>query len=180
VKKLIAKQGRGDSAVKGEGLMCGVDCLYLFVKLRGVECSAPDVEGLVPIGEYGASLLGLREASERLGVRARVVRAAPENLAELPLPAVAHLEPRRQANRYNHYVLLVEVGPSVVKFFDPLDNRVEEMRLAQFADLSSGHFLVAQSRWFNPGAAALFVTAGLAFTGLGLWWRSGSRRKGDA
>src|SRR5438445_4843812 len=94
-RRYLARQGPG-SDVDRE---CGVDCLYLFLRTRGVECSVADVRRELVIGEYGTSLLNLRQVSESLGVEARIVRAAPENLEDLPLPAVAHLEPRQRSSR---------------------------------------------------------------------------------
>ncbi len=63
----------------------------------------------------GTNLAGLSAAAEQIGFQPRAVRATPEALKQISLPAVAHW---REGDR-NHFVVLYKVGSRRVIIGDP-------------------------------------------------------------
>src|SRR5262249_43393691 len=63
----------------------------------------------------GTNLAGLSKAAEQIGFRPRAVRAIPDALKQVPLPAIAHW---RENNR-NHFVVLYKVARNHMIVGDP-------------------------------------------------------------
>jgi ATP-binding cassette subfamily B protein len=64
---------------------------------------------------HGTNLAGLITAAERVGFQARAVRATPDALRQIPLPAIAHV---RESDR-NHFVLLYRISRKRILIGDP-------------------------------------------------------------
>ncbi len=88
---------------------CGLICLFLFLKLHAVDVPYSEIQECVPIGEQGASLFDLAEASRKLGYSASAVRCAPARLSTLQLPLIAHIESLGGENAFPHYVLITKL-----------------------------------------------------------------------
>ena len=181
-EQLLSKLRDGEVAVIDK--QCGLSCLYLFLKLHGVDPKFSKIQELVPIGEQGASLHALAEASQKLGFRALPVRCTLTDLSALPLPAIAHVELFGESYPYLHYVVITNVGESEMTMFDPYDNEIRRVNRGDMGALLSGHFLVASPRSVIT-VRTILVVVGLLLTGLGTWqivraWRRARRRGGNA
>jgi HlyB family type I secretion system ABC transporter len=91
---------------------CGATSLAIVCRYFGKAISLARIRQLVHTGLDGASLRAITEGASELGLAARAVKASPENLDQIPLPAVVHWEG-------NHWVVLYGVSPSHVRVSDP-------------------------------------------------------------
>jgi ATP-binding cassette subfamily B protein len=69
---------------------CGAACLAMVTRHFGRSVSLARIRQLVNTGLDGTSLRSLCGAAEELGLAARSVKASPQNLDRLPLPAICH------------------------------------------------------------------------------------------
>src|SRR4051812_43747273 len=65
---------------------CGVNCLYVLMRMRGVEVSHQAVKSEVAMGERGATLAELGRVARLYGFPMTPVRASPSTIGECPLP----------------------------------------------------------------------------------------------
>jgi ATP-binding cassette subfamily B protein len=86
----------------------------------------------------GASLLGLLRAAEGLGFSARGVKGEYPALAEVPLPAIAHV---RGEDGAGHFVVLHRAGRRRVVVADPAHG-VERLTRAEFCRRWTGYLLI--------------------------------------
>jgi hypothetical protein len=170
VRQYLKHPGRGGRDTVSAGMTCGVDCLYLMLLVQGKDCLFSDLEEAVSIGNHGASLLDLQRAADRFGLSSVAVRCATDKLQTLPLPAIAHLEGAGQSGAYNHYVLLLDVTPSALTLFDPLDNRLHLIPREKLGEHFSGYFLVPRVEVFGLGTTMAWCVSVCLVIGLGVWW----------
>ncbi|MBE9011081.1 peptidase domain-containing ABC transporter [Pseudanabaenaceae cyanobacterium LEGE 13415] len=81
---------------------CAAACLTTIAKHYGSKATLKQVRDYVGVGQSGANLWGLQQGSEKLGMNARPVKAAPDvldRIEEAPLPAILHW-------KGNHWVVL--------------------------------------------------------------------------
>ncbi len=91
---------------------CGAASLAMVCRHYGRAVSLARIRQLVHTSLDGTSLKGLCHAATELGLAARSVKASPENLAQMPLPAIVHWEG-------NHWVVLHDVTPTHCRVADP-------------------------------------------------------------
>jgi CRP-like cAMP-binding protein len=120
---------------------CGVAALAMIARCHGRQENVGPIRRLVEVGEEGASLLGLQQAATALGLPCRAVRLDPARLAEVALPALAHLAE-------GHFVAVYAAGPGGVVVGDPA-SAVVTWSAAFFRQGCSGRLLV-----FGPALAA--------------------------
>lgn len=81
---------------------CGPTCLKIIAKYFGKVISIQELRKLTETTRIGSSLLGLSEASEKIGLKSLGVKLSLEKLTEAPLPCVLHWNK-------NHYVVLYKL-----------------------------------------------------------------------
>ncbi|MBA3344118.1 MAG: peptidase domain-containing ABC transporter [Gemmatimonadales bacterium] len=91
---------------------CGAACLAMVCRHFGRSVSLARIRQLVHTSLDGTSLKAIVRAATELGLAARSVKASPQHLSQMPLPAIAHWEG-------NHWVVLYDVDQKSVKFADP-------------------------------------------------------------
>ncbi len=91
---------------------CGATSLAIVCRYFGKAISLARIRQLVHTGLDGASLRAICEGANELGLAARAVKASPDNLDQIPLPAVVHWDG-------NHWVVLYGVAPDHVRVSDP-------------------------------------------------------------
>lgn len=117
-------------------LRCGTNCLYAYMKLHGHPVPLGDIVDAVRIGELGTNMADLRRTASAMGVPSQVIRTTPARLGDVPLPAIAHLQPRE-----GHFTLLLQVTNQTVTTADMLSGSVETMPADRFFGLWSGYLL---------------------------------------
>jgi ATP-binding cassette subfamily B protein len=91
---------------------CGAASLAMVCRHFGRAVSLARIRQLVHTSLDGTSLRGLCTAATELGLAARSVKASPNDLAEMPLPAIVHWDG-------NHWLVLYDVRPGRVSIADP-------------------------------------------------------------
>lgn len=91
---------------------CGAACLAMIGRFFGREYRLQTLRELSEVGREGASLRGLADAAEKLGFRARPIRAEFQHLAQTSLPVIAHWAG-------NHFVVVYEIRRRTVLVADP-------------------------------------------------------------
>ncbi|MEM9816471.1 MAG: peptidase domain-containing ABC transporter, partial [Cyanobacteria bacterium P01_D01_bin.6] len=91
---------------------CGAACLSMIARYWGKKFSINRLRDITNVDRNGASLLGLSTAAESIGLNSRPVKASLSQLANQPLPAIAHWEGK-------HYVVVYAITPRQVIVADP-------------------------------------------------------------
>lgn len=104
--KFAAGARRNDRPIlQAEGAECGLACLAMIANAQGHEIDLNGLRVRFPIGRDGASVADIVRMAADLHLAARVVRAEPEQLHQLALPAILHW-------RMRHFVILRAVSGS--------------------------------------------------------------------
>ena len=98
--------------IQSEAAECGLACLAMIAQFHGIQAPLNGLRMVVPVSMRGASLKSLLHVADRLGLRARPVRAEMEYLKQIPLPAILHWN-------LNHFVVLVKIKGDKYKIHDP-------------------------------------------------------------
>jgi CRP-like cAMP-binding protein/predicted double-glycine peptidase len=114
---------------------CGSACLAMICRHFGRKVSQARIRQLTHTSLDGTSLRDICHAATELGLAARTVKASPESLDTMPLPAIVHWEG-------NHWVVLYDIDERHARIADPA-TRLIKLARAEF-----------ETRW--SGFAALF------------------------
>jgi predicted double-glycine peptidase len=121
---------------------CGRHCLYIWLSLTGREITWSAVRDQVLVSDDGSSLADLVRASANWRPALRAIRATPDDLRQIPLPAIAHLWLNEEGQRVGHYVVLLRVDSDSVCVADGTTSFVGRSALADFLRVWSGYLLV--------------------------------------
>ena len=126
----------------------GLTCLVMMARLHGVAA-----DGAQLAHEYQAggqfSQADILLAAKKLGLKAKVVRAAPERLARTPLPAVA-------IGVDGRFFIIARVDGEQALIHDPAVGRPTAMTLPDFAARWSGELILFTSRASLAGEMSRF------------------------
>jgi hypothetical protein len=158
-----------ESKVWRETSRCGVNSMYLALKLLHRQVSYDAIEERMPIKENGTRLTDMRNCAESFGIDAQIVHATPATLQKCWLPAVAHCEEEQHIT--GHYVVVVRAAPDEVDIIDGTTGILHTVSMVEFGKEWSGYLLLLSPRpmtqWLFQAAAAC---GGLiAFLVLGIW-----------
>lgn len=97
---------------QGDSKDCGATCLKIIAKHYKKVISIQKLRSISDTTRSGSSLLGLSEASEKIGLRSLGVKVSLLRLLEAPLPCILHWNK-------NHYVVLYKIKKQVFYISDP-------------------------------------------------------------
>jgi hypothetical protein len=144
---------------------CGRQCLYVLLRLHGINVTEREIDRFLPVGERGTSMYDLQQCARYFGLETEVVELSPEELEKAPLPAIVHLGPTKEEG---HYLVLVHVlEPKFPRFIDGTRGSFSWAR-AEFARSWSGYALVSKDRWWLRWLSRL--AALVALVAGGLWF----------
>ncbi len=137
----------GASFITDEGVLlqsrandCGPASLNMILSAHGIDCSLSDIESGLRLGPEGTSMLDLRLASAKLGVPARSWVIRPDDLARVPLPAIAFVNKR-------HFVVIRRfASPETLEVDDPALGKVL-WPSRKFMRAWSGEILIFDPSW---------------------------------
>ena len=112
---------------------CGAACLATVAWYYDLKMPISRIRQYAKTDRKGTNVLGMVQAAQQLGFAAQGVRGTPEALAEIPLPAVAHLV---QENGLHHFVVVFKVTDKYVEVADPargLEKRPREKFLKEWS-----------------------------------------------
>jgi len=117
---------------------CGAACLAMVLCHHGHRTTLHQVSERLQVGRDGLSAKAVVEGAREHGLKARAFSLAPEDLARVPLPAIAHWE-------FNHFVVVERWSPERVDLVDPGRGR-RRLTAEEFGAGFTGVLLV-----FEPG-----------------------------
>lgn len=120
---------------------CGAACLSSVARYYGLNQPLARIRQYASTGKNGTNILGMIEAAERMGFTAKGVRAEPEALRQVCLPAIAHLV---LDSKLAHYVVIYQVTKSHVIHMDPSDGRFYKEPLASFVKQWTGVLILLE------------------------------------
>ena len=91
---------------------CGPTCLRMVAKHYGRNFKVQTLRRLSEISKEGVSLLGISDASEKIGFRSLGVKLSSEDLKEAELPCILHWQ-------QNHFVVLYKIKNKRFYIADP-------------------------------------------------------------
>ena len=111
---------------------CGAASLAMVCRHFGRKVSLARIRQLCHTAWDGTSLKGLTHAATELGLAARALKVSVRNLPRMPLPAIIHWQG-------NHWMVLVDVTPKLVRVADPATGSLRRIPRAQFEQNWSGY-----------------------------------------
>lgn len=100
--------------------------------------------------QKGTNMLGLIEAAQKLGFQAKGVRGTVESLHKIPLPAIAHvivkknaqISEERPGSGLQHYVVLYKIKGEKITYMDPGDGKFHTKTTEEFKELWTGVLMI--------------------------------------
>lgn len=108
----VAIMFRFPLTIQHDSMQCGIACLQMVCKYYGREYSLAELSKICFATTEGVSLLGISEASTKLGFNPVAGKVGLKELAEAPLPAILHWN-------QNHFVVLYKVRKHKYYIADP-------------------------------------------------------------
>jgi ATP-binding cassette subfamily B protein len=121
---------------------CGATCLASISEYYNLSLPISRIRQYANTNQKGTSLLGLREASAKLGFLAKGVKVSFEGLKDLPLPAIAHILVTKDGHEFPHYVVIYKVTDKYIQIMDPAYGKLEKKKLSEFEALFTGYALI--------------------------------------
>jgi ATP-binding cassette subfamily B protein len=118
---------------------CGAACLASIAACYGLRIPVSRIRQYAGTDKQGTSLYGLMEASRRLCFQAKGVKTVADNLREVPLPAIFHLN---LESGMQHFVVVYRVGEKSVRLMDPARGKMIRQPVAAFKKRWSGVVLL--------------------------------------
>lgn len=151
--------------LQNEAAECGLACLAMVAAAHGLHVDLPALRQRFNLSLKGATMADLATMAHALKLQTRAVRAEPEQLGQLPLPAILHWD-------FNHFVVLVKIGRDAVLIHDP----ARGAHWVKWARLSR-HFTGAAME-LTPTQGSSVATSSVASrcaSCWGGWWDSSGR-----
>lgn len=94
---------------------CGAACIASIAAHYDLDLPIARIRQFASTDTKGTNVLGLIEASSKIGFTAKGVRGTYENLFNIPLPVIAHVNQNNMA----HYVVIYKMTQSHIEIMDP-------------------------------------------------------------
>ena len=91
----------------------------------------------------GTNVLGMIEAAAKLGFEAKGVRAQPEAMKIIPLPAIAHVVLKEVLH---HFVVVYGVSDKHITYMDPADGEMHRVSWETFLKLWTGVLILLEPK----------------------------------
>ena len=138
---------------------CGAACLASVAGYFGLDMPVSKIRQFASTDQKGTNILGLIEASEKLGLNAKGVKGSPESLSQLPIPAIAHVTIK---NTMHHFVVIYNVTAKYIEVMDPGEGKLTKWTRKEFQEKWTGVLvLIMPGTSFEPGKSKASITARL-------------------
>ena len=119
---------------------CGVNALYIFLRLRGTDCALDQIRQKLPLTAQGANMLDLQRVASEHKVDTAVVSLSPEQFEDT-VPFIARVKAVGTGFE-GHYVVVTRVTGDQVDLLDSTAGGSVTMPRATFERDFSGYALV--------------------------------------
>ncbi|WP_186756133.1 peptidase domain-containing ABC transporter [Echinicola salinicaeni] len=118
---------------------CGAACLASVAGYYKLRIPLSKIRLLASTGQKGTNVLGLVEASEKLGFSAKALKGNFESLGLSPKPTIVHLKINKALH---HYMVVYKIGRKSVKLMDPLDGSIKKISHEEFKKVWTGVMVI--------------------------------------
>jgi len=127
---------------------CGAACLASVAAHYGVQLPVSKIRQYASTDKKGTNILGLIEASTKMGLLAKGVRGEWESLFKIQKPAIAHVVVK---SALNHFVVLTRTTDKYIEVMDPADGEIHKIKHDEFKKEWTGVLvLIAPGERFSP------------------------------
>jgi ATP-binding cassette, subfamily C, bacteriocin exporter len=129
---------------------CGAACIASVSAHYGLKLPIAKIRQLASTDKKGTNVLGMIEASEKLGYQAKGVRGTFDSLPKIPKPAIAHVIIKEALH---HFVVIYDYDEQYVTIMDPGDGEFHKKTHEEFKKEWSGVLilLLPDENNFKPG-----------------------------
>ncbi len=120
---------------------CGAACLASIGAHYDLHLPIAKIRQICHTDTRGTNALGLVVGLEKMGFKAKGVKAEELYLDGVPLPAIAHVVKNQV---HLHYVVVYQVRRGKVKFMDPEFGEMQEMSQEEFNTMWTGVLILAE------------------------------------
>jgi len=114
---------------------CGAACLSSVAAYFGLQYPISRIRQYAFTDKRGTNILGMIEAANRLGFKAKGIKGPPSSLSEIPMPAIAHLIIN---GKLQHFVVIYKVSKKYILLMDPADGKFHKKTHEAFIKEWSG------------------------------------------
>lgn len=118
-------QSRLPIVIQAEAAECGLACICMIASFHGRDADLSSLRGRFSTSLRGATLRSLMIIAGELGFATRPIRAEPEVLRRINLPAILHWN-------MSHFVVLAQMDNEIAVIHDPARGRVR-MSIAELS-----------------------------------------------
>jgi ATP-binding cassette subfamily B protein len=108
---------------------CGAACLASVAAHHKLKLPVSKIRQWAGTDKKGTNAWGLIKAADKMGMTAKGVKATPESLSEIPLPAIAHVIVKE---KLQHYVVIYKITAAYVEKMDPGTGKLEKQPIEEF------------------------------------------------
>lgn len=131
---------------------CGAASLASICAHYGLRFPVARIRQYAYTDKKGTNILGMVKAAEKLGFTAKGVKAQPEALTMIPLPAVAHVVVN---NALLHFVVIYRASATQITYMDPGDGEIHKCTIDKFKEMWTGILVIMEpSDNFHKGKVA--------------------------
>jgi ABC-type bacteriocin/lantibiotic exporter with double-glycine peptidase domain len=127
------------------GNRCGINSVYVLLRLLGRPVSYDVTAAAFPVRSVGQSIGEMQDFMQSQGVPSEVVMVTPERLRQCPLPAIALLEVDKAEG--GHFVVILSVQHDGVWIVDGTSAALNFMPSEEFFREWRGYLLIQNSRF---------------------------------
>jgi ATP-binding cassette, subfamily C, bacteriocin exporter len=121
---------------------CGAACLASVSEYYNLSLPISRIRQYANTNQKGTTLLGLREASIKLGFLAKGVKVDYNGLKDIPLPAIVHVMIIKEGHEFPHYMVLYKVTDKYFQLMDPANGKMEKKKADEFEKIFTGYALI--------------------------------------
>jgi ABC-type bacteriocin transporter len=118
---------------------CGAACLASIAAWYNLSIPVARIRQLACTDKKGTNILGLVEASEKIGLLAKGVRGEWDSLFKIPKPAIAHVIVRKILH---HYVVILRTTDKYIEIMDPADGEIHKLPHDEFREQWTGVLVI--------------------------------------
>lgn len=126
----MARRRSTPTVLQLEAAECGAASLAMVLAAHGRHMGLDELRALCGVSRDGTKASSLLRAARSLGLEAKGLKAEPEHIADLPLPAIAFVD-------FNHFLVVEHIDARQVWLNDPASGRRRET-IAEFSDGFTG------------------------------------------
>lgn len=122
---------------------CGAASLASVCAYYGLKFPIARIRQYAFTDKKGTNVLGMIEAAKKLGLEAKGVRAQPEALKIIPLPAIAHIVVKEILH---HFVVIFKVSSKYIEYMDPSDGELHRVAWDKFQKEWTGVLILLEPK----------------------------------